>query len=167
MSSPPTERRERSAAADLRIRLAEPADTPAVAHAVRDLLEELGGAPDRVGVERAAAAALLSDAHATTVLLADDRGSIAGLLGVSWPLAIRALGRYALIQELWVHPQHRDHGVGSMLLIRLMALARDRGVSRIEVGLPGASFEQLARTEGFYRANGFKSLGTRMRRSLA
>jgi GNAT superfamily N-acetyltransferase len=164
VSFPSTRRRE--VAAELQIRLAGPADAPAVAAAVCSLLSELGASPERVDVERATASALLSDPHVTTVLIAEEDGVLVGMLGVSWPLAIRALGRYALIQELWVRPSHRSNAVGSELLVGLLALAQDRGVRRIEVGLPGEGFEQLARTEAFYLANGFEAVGPRMRRSL-
>jgi GNAT superfamily N-acetyltransferase len=92
--------------------------------------------------------------------------AILGVLGASWQSAIHVAGRYALIQDLWVHRAWRGSGVGGGLLAALFERARERGIGRVEVGLPRASFAGLEATEAFYRANGFTALGTRMRRSL-
>jgi len=128
-----------------------------------------------------AARALLDDSRAGALLVAQasgagaDRavlgastaGAIVGVLGASWQSAIHTPGRYALIQDLWVHPAWRGSGVGGGLLAALFELARERGVARVEVGLPRERFAGLAATEAFYLANGFTALGTRMRRGIA
>jgi GNAT superfamily N-acetyltransferase len=90
-------------------------------------------------------------------------GGSSGVLGAGWQTAIHVLGGYALIQELWVHPSWRSHEIGSDLLVALFELARERQISRVEVGLPQESFAGLVATEVFYRRNGFIPLGTRMR----
>jgi GNAT superfamily N-acetyltransferase len=93
-------------------------------------------------------------------------GSLVGVLSMSWQCAIHTPGRYALIQDLWVRPGWRGSGVGAGLLAALFALARERGVPRVEVGLPRESFAAVAATEAFYVANGFTGLGPRMRRDM-
>ncbi|HUB37193.1 MAG TPA: GNAT family N-acetyltransferase, partial [Solirubrobacteraceae bacterium] len=75
--------------------------------------------------------------------------------------------RYGLIQDLWVDPGWRDRQVGRDLLAALVELAREREIGRLEVGLPPERFAGLKATEGFYLANGFTVLGTRMRRRVA
>ena len=71
-----------------------------------------------------------------------------------------------MIQDLWVDPDWRSRGVGAELVEAIVALARERGVGRIEVGLPRETFEAIEATEAFYLGNGFEHLGPRMRRLL-
>jgi GNAT superfamily N-acetyltransferase len=149
-----------------RIRAAVPADVPAVAIAVRELLVELGGSPTLPAALEATTQALIDDPDAGAVLVADNEGEIVGVLGVSWQLAIRIPGRYGLIQELWVHPSWRGRTIGGELLVAGFELARQRQVARLEVGLPSERFAHVEATETFYFNNGFQAIGTRMRRLL-
>jgi GNAT superfamily N-acetyltransferase len=148
------------------VRLATPADVPAIAAAVRELLFELGGRPAPGAELQEAARALVEDDSAGALLVADAGERIVGFLGVSWQTAVRIPGRYGLIQELWVHPAWRSQTIGGELLSTLCALARDQGVRRIEVGLPGERFPHVQATEAFYEVNEFIAIGTRMRRLL-
>jgi GNAT superfamily N-acetyltransferase len=156
-----TERRTR-----VGIRLAQARDAAAVAAAVRELLIELSGdAPPRAALERAARS-VLEDPTAGAVLLAVDGEQIAGVLSASWQTAIHVPGRYALIQDLWVSPDHRGEAIGRKLLLALFDLAVEREIVRVEVGLPSERFAGLPATEAFYLANGFSPLGPRMRQML-
>ncbi|HEX4838127.1 MAG TPA: GNAT family N-acetyltransferase [Solirubrobacteraceae bacterium] len=149
-----------------RVRAGARGDVAAVAAAVRELLVELGGTPASAQGLEEAARALVEDGDAGALLVADADGELVGVLGVSWQLAMRIPGRYGLIQELWVHPSWRGRTIGGDLLVALFELARERGVARIEVGLPSERFARLAATEAFYANNGFATIGTRMRRLL-
>lgn len=148
------------------MRLATHEDLPAIAVAVCSLLLELGGEPAPQRSLREAARELLEEPGDGALLVADDGVSIVGFLGVSWLSAVRIPGRYGLIQELWVHPDWRGRALGGELLALLRELASERGVARIEVGLPSERFATLALTEAFYRANGFTTIGARMRSLL-
>jgi GNAT superfamily N-acetyltransferase len=142
-------------------------DAPEVADAVRALLVELGGAPpDAATMETAARTAILNE-DAGTVLIAEAADTIVGVLAASWVEAIHALGRYALIQDLWVDPGWRSAGVGAALVSALIADASSAGITRIEVGIPRDGFAGLGATRRFYERNGFGAVGTRMRRSVA
>jgi GNAT superfamily N-acetyltransferase len=148
------------------IRLAQVQDAPAVAAAVRELLLELSGeAPQPAALERAARS-VLEDPTAGAVLLAGEGERIAGVLSASWQTAIHVPGRYALIQDLWVSPEHRGQAIGRELLLALFDLALEREIVRVEVGLPSERFAGLRATEAFYLANGFSLLGPRMRQML-
>ncbi len=105
--------------------------------------------------------------QAGALLVAEGDGALVGVLAASWQSAMHVPGRYALIQDLWVHPAWRSGGVGAGLLAALFELARERGLARVEVGLPGERFAGLAATEAFYLANGFTPLGPRMRLGIA
>jgi GNAT superfamily N-acetyltransferase len=155
------------AAGSWHVRSARADDIAAVAAAVRELLLELGGTPAPASALESAASSLVEDRNAGTLLVAQARAAIVGVLGASWQTAIHVPGHYALIQELWVDPAWRGRAIGGDLLAAVFELARERRITRIEVGLPQESFAGIRATEAFYLANGFTSLGERMRRSIS
>jgi GNAT superfamily N-acetyltransferase len=148
------------------VRAACDEDIPAVAAAIAELLLELGGTPPQAPAMQASARSLLGDGDAGVLLVADAEGALVGVLAASWQTAIHVPGRYALIQDLWVHPTWRSRAIGADLLAALCELASGRQIARIEVGLPRESFAGLAATEAFYRTHDFTPLGPRMRRLL-
>jgi GNAT superfamily N-acetyltransferase len=159
---------DRSGEQDWRVRRAAEADVPAVAASVAELLVELsGGGPAGEQLE-AVTLELVRDRGLGALLVAEAGGEdgIVGVLAASWQHAIHVPGRYGTIQDLWVHPDWRSCLVGRGLLAAYFELAREEGASRVEVGLPRESFENIAATEAFYLANGFEHLGPRMRRKL-
>ncbi len=148
------------------VREAGPDDAAAAAAAIDELLRELDGARPPLERLEATARELIEDPRAGALLLAEDGGEIVGLLAASWQLAIHVPGRYATVQDLWVRPGSRGAGVGRELIDALTRLARERDLSRLEVGLPSAEFSMLERTENFYLDCGFEPLGPRMRLRL-
>jgi GNAT superfamily N-acetyltransferase len=151
-----------------RVREATVEDAGPVATALAELLVELsGGGPPLAELERAAAD-LARDREMGALLVAEAGGEdgIVGVLAASWQHAIHVPGRYGTIQDLWVHPEWRSRAIGRDLVEAFVGVARARGASRIEVGLPRETFERIEATEAFYRANGFEHLGPRMRRKL-
>lgn len=149
------------------VRAASNEDVTAVVAAVTDLLVELGGTPPPPPEMEQTVCAVLDDPRAGALLVAQAGEQIVGVLSASWQIAIHVPGRYALIQDVWVHPSWRGRAVGGELLGAIFALAREQGVARIEVGLPRESFAGIRATESFYLHNGFERLGTRMRRVLS
>lgn len=145
------------------VRTARGDDVAAVVAAVEELLLELGGKPAGTRALEEATRAVLADRDVGALLVAQANHAIIGVLGASWQTAIHAAGRYALIQELWVNPSWRSNEIGSDLLVALFALARERQITRVEVGLPQEGFPGIVATEVFYRRNGFTPLGPRMR----
>jgi GNAT superfamily N-acetyltransferase len=150
-----------------RVRAATHEDVPTVAAAVRELLVELGGTPPATPAMEATARALLENREAGALLVAQTDGAIVGVLGASWQTAIHVPGRYALIQDLWVHPSWRGRAIGNGLLAALFELARECQITCAEVGLPRERYARLQATEAFYLGNGFTPLGARMRRVLS
>ena len=163
-----------SSAATWRVRAAVSEDTSAVAGAVHELLRELGGTPPPLIEMEKTVRELIGDPGAGALLVAEEDGvavaegpALVGVLGASWQTAIHVPGRYALIQDLWVAASHRGQTIGRALLDALLALAREQGMARVEVGLPRESFAAIRATEAFYLDNGFAPLGARMRRLLS
>jgi len=149
-----------------RVRAATGADAAAVAGAVTELLVELGATPPAHAAMESTARALIAQPYAGAVVVADSDGTLVGVLSASWQTAIHIPGRYALIQDLWVHRSWRSDGIGAALLAALFERARAAQIARVEVGLPRESFAALDATESFYRRNGFTPLGPRMRMVL-
>ncbi len=141
-------------------------DLAGVVLAQQELLLELGSTPPPAEEIEAVARELVEDRDAGAVLVARARGEVVGMLAASWQLAMHVPGRYALIQDLWVHQAWRSRSIGADLMTALVELARERGFSRLEVGLPRESFAAIDATEAFYRSNDFQPLGPRMRRLL-
>jgi branched-chain amino acid aminotransferase len=154
------------AATKARVREATLDEVPAAAAAVESLLVELGGRRPSPEEMEAEVRAIVEDPAVGTMLIADSPAGVVGVLGASWCRAVHVPGRYAVIQDLWVHPEWRSRGVGAELVEAIVELCRERGVGRIEVGLPRESFEAIRATEAFYLANEFEHLGPRMRRLL-
>jgi branched-chain amino acid aminotransferase len=148
------------------VRAARADDAPAVASAVEALLIELGGERPSTAALEEGVQTLVADEDAGALLVAEDEGTIVGILAASWQYAIHVPGRYGTIQDLWVHPDWRSRALGRELVLALVREAADAGVPRLEVGLPQASFAGLGATERFYRENDFTPLGPRMRRLL-
>jgi branched-chain amino acid aminotransferase len=155
------------AVANVSIRAATDGDAAAVATAVEALLIELGGERPSVAALQDGARTLAADPRAGVLLVAESEGSIVGILAASWQYAIHVPGHYGTIQDLWVHPEWRSRALGRELILTLVRQASEKGVPRLEVGLPQEGFAQLAATERFYRENGFTPLGPRMRRLLS
>jgi ribosomal protein S18 acetylase RimI-like enzyme len=60
----------------------------------------------------------------------------------------------ALLDELYVAPQHRGHGLGSAVIDRLMSDAVDMGVSVIEINVD----EEDVDAQRFYERHGFRGM---------
>jgi GNAT superfamily N-acetyltransferase len=151
---------------DCEVRGAEHDDVPGIVAGVVELLTELGGNPASTEQLEDAAHQLIDDPDGASLIVAESDGEIVGVLGVSWQSAIRIPGRYGLIQELWVAHAFRSREIGTELINELVAQARERGVRRLEVGLPSERFPHLVATESFYETHLFKPVGLRMRRLL-
>jgi GNAT superfamily N-acetyltransferase len=148
------------------VRRAASEDVAGVVVAVQELLLELGATPPPASVLQDVACELVDDRDAGVILVARVRSDVVGVLAASWQLAMHVPGRYALIQDLWVHRAWRSRAIGADLITALVQLAREQGVARIEVGLPRESFAGIDATTRFYREQGFDTLGPRMRRVL-
>ncbi len=148
------------------VRRAHAGDVPAAVAAVRELLVELGGEAPPVEAMEATTRELIERPQAGVVLIAELHGALVGVAAASYQLAIHTAGRYALLQDLWVSPEHRSGSIGAHLISALSAEARALGMPRIEVGLPSESFPRLEATRAFYVRNGFAPLGPRMRLRL-
>ncbi len=70
------------------------------------------------------------------VLLAEEEGTVYGLVTLSYPMAIRCGGIYASIEEFIVNEKARGKGVGGKLLAAAIDLARARECHEMVVNRP-------------------------------
>ena len=145
-------------------RLAASTDRAAVLELVRALLAELGGtppAPAELGpaFERLTAG---DDGHAAAgfiVIGEDADGHAIAVCTLSFLTALRARGRYGIIQEMFVLPAARSSGVGMTVLRFALEQAVANGCRMVELGTPADGERQIA----FYRRAGFAEVGARLR----
>jgi GNAT superfamily N-acetyltransferase len=88
-------------------------------------------------------------------------GKLTGVLTMTESLSIYAGGKFGIIQEFYVIPEMRSHGIGKELLKRAIGYGKDTGWKRIEVTPPDKS--QWPRAYGFYSSELFKEIGPRMK----
>jgi GNAT superfamily N-acetyltransferase len=152
---------------EAKVRLASGDDVAAAAAGIGALLQELGGEGPSAAELETATRKLVEDQALGALFVAEADGEIVGVLAASWQHAVHVPGRYGVVQDLWVRDDWRSKAIGRELIEALVGLARERGIARLEVGLPQDSFAAIEATRSFYLANDFAPLGPRMRRLLS
>lgn len=147
------------------IDVAQENDGDAVLALVAELLQELGAeGREYVGSEtrkvRADLTTHLASGSYVTLLARDNAGEAVGVITISQAFAIYAGGEYGVIDEMYVRPAHRGHGIGRQLLARAVELASERGWGRLSVTAPQGDIERIAAR--FYERHGFSQSGEKL-----
>jgi GNAT superfamily N-acetyltransferase len=139
-----------------RVRAAEPADIPTLMRLKRLLAE----GENSLHAVSASAADWLRDGFgpnagfAAFVAQADDAGiGVVGMATYSRRVVTGWNGPVIFLQDLFVEPAHRRHGVGRALLARVAACARDLGSPVVELTVRADNPAQA-----FYRRSGLQHL---------
>lgn len=147
---------------------AMPGDVNDIVIQVESLIRTLTGdtqyaypADGRMAIER-----IVNDPELGFCLLARCEGRCVGFIGVSLQHAIRTAGRYAIIQELHVDPDHQSAGIGAMMIDQAKQLVSAAGIIKVEVGLPTEKYSTLGALRAFYGKEGFVKVGDRLRLTL-
>ncbi len=151
----------------MQIRIAGPELWPQISQRVLDLLRELGAESEHLGDFDAARleSAWRADPELLRAIVAvDDDGVIVAVATLVESFALYANGRYGILLEMYVAPEHRSSGLGAQLLRRAAAYGRTQGWSRIEVTAPEG--RQWGRTVEFYKRNGFRYAGPKLKITL-
>src|ERR1700675_1250624 len=116
----------------LHVRPAEPADVPVVAELIWQLARFEKLEDQVVLTEELLAAGLFGPRPYAEAIIADDDGEPVGfaLFFHSFSSFLARPGLY--LEDLFVLPTHRGHGVGRALLSHLARLAVERGCGRLE-----------------------------------
>lgn len=117
---------------DIDIRFAKPADAPVLLRFIH-ALAEYERVPEAVKVDRATLAAQLSEPNPPFESLIAERGSAAVGFALFFTSYSTWLGKRGLwLEDLFVLPELRRHGVGAALLRRIGELAIERDYGRVE-----------------------------------
>jgi GNAT superfamily N-acetyltransferase len=92
-----------------------------------------------------------------TVFAAVDGAEIVGFGALCESYSLYAEGAFGIIQEFYVQPHHRSSGVGRQLIDALVAEAKQRNWTRLELCTP--PLPEFDRTVSFYQDNGFEITG--------
>lgn len=136
------------------LRPAVRADVPEILRLIRALAEYEKLAGDVVATEVALAQTLFGSAPAAEVLLAEEGGRAVGfaLFFQNYSTFLARPGIY--LEDLFVEPASRGHGVGKALLKAVAKLAVERKCGRFE----WAVLDWNEPAIGFYRSLGAKPL---------
>jgi ribosomal protein S18 acetylase RimI-like enzyme len=133
---------------DLQVRVATAADSSVLAQLLHDFNTEFDTPSPGPSVLAAKLEELLST-DGTFAVLAGPPPS--GVALVTLRTNVWHAGPVALLDELYVSPQHRDTGIGTRLLATVFEEAARRSVDYIEVNVDEGDVDALR----FYRRHGF------------
>lgn len=87
-----------------------------------------------------------------------------GLITIAESFAVYNGGDFGVITELYVDKNNRSKGIGELLLKTAYEFSKTMNWKKIEVGAP--NIEEWPRTLEFYKKNGFKTKGPKLRIEL-
>lgn len=136
------------------IRPARPADIPVIYQLVRDLASYESSLPDVTGTEEDLRRALLAEPPAVFAHVAEHDGQVGGfaLWYLSFSTWEASHGIY--LEDLYVRPELRGHGLGRALLAGLARICVERGYPRLE----WAVLDWNTPSRGFYASLGAAEL---------
>jgi GNAT superfamily N-acetyltransferase len=117
---------------DFSIRPAVPADAAEIVRLIRELAEYEKLAHMAVGTPQMISGTLFGPRPAAEAMIAERGGRAVGfaLYFTTFSTFLCRPGLY--LEDLFVEPAQRGHGIGKALLARLAALAVERGCGRLE-----------------------------------
>ena len=143
----------------LNVRLATPSDRDEALRLVRSLLIELGGSPAPPEVLSGVFDTLAAGGDAGFVVIAEEDGAAKAVCTASFVQAVRTVGRYAILQEMYVEPDSRSSGMGRAVIDFALEHAVASGCQVVELGTPRSGDRQIE----FYERAGFVNVGARLR----
>lgn len=132
------------------VRTAAPQDAAVVARLLHDFNEEFETPSPGPAVLAARLEELLAT-HNTVALLAGEPA--VGVALVTLRTNVWYDGRVALLDELYVAPEHRNAGLGTALISELLTIARSSDIDLIEINVDEGDID----AQRFYHRHGFAS----------
>lgn len=148
----------------VRVRAARASERRLVLDLVERLLAELGEEGEETGLlpKRALVASWRKRGAGVTAYLAfDGSGHAIGVATLSESWAAYAGGRYGILNEMYVAPEHRSRRVGARLIEAVRQHGRRRGWRRLDVTAPESP--RFDRSRRFYESLGFVFTGPKLK----
>ena len=143
----------------LNVRLATLSDGDEVLRLVNGLLVELGGSPRPADAAGPVLDELADGGNAGFIVIAEVDGAARAVCTASFVQALRTVGRYVILQEMYVEPDWRSSGVGRAVIDFALEYAAANGCQVVELGTPRYGERQIE----FYERAGFVNVGARLR----
>ena len=109
---------------------------------------------------RAAFREIIKDEKKGIVFVAEEDGTVAGVLTLSFPFATRCAGIYSCMEEVIVGEQLRGKGIGGKLIEAAIAGATEKGCYEIQVNRPSEMGYPV------YLRHGFQDMGKHLNLKL-
>ena len=122
---------------------------------VIELIKEFPEGEIVIDWNKAAAAfrEIIKDPDKGIIFVAEEDGTVAGVVTMSFPFATRCAGRYSCLEEVIVGEQLRGKGIGGKLLEAAIAEATEKGCYELQVNRPSEMGYPV------YLRHGFLDLG--------
>ncbi len=144
--------------------LDKPSDFDEIVFFISQLFTELMGpeaVPGEAMVEHIRQQWLSDSAGHWAFQALNEAGEVLAFVTLAEAFSIFAHGKYGIINELWVSPNHRSHGVGAEMLKFCKQFAARQGWERLDVTAPPG--DEWQRSVEFYRQNGFEFTGKKLK----
>ena len=135
---------------DVRVRAADRRDVPLILSFVRKLAEFAGHPEAVLATEETLETTLFGEPSLAEVLFAEVDGRAVGFALYFQSYSSWLAGPCLWLEDLYVYPDARGRGVGSALMSRLAAIARERNCGRIDWVVNQRNERGIA----FYRKHG-------------
>jgi len=94
----------------------------------------------------------LEDEEHSRIVVAEEDGKLYGLAFLNIGISLRIGGRYIWLNELYVHNEYRNKGIGKKLLLYIIHQAESQGIKMIELetGINNSVTQHIYHSLGFY-----------------
>jgi aminoglycoside 6'-N-acetyltransferase I len=145
--------------AAIELRTAGPADRPELLRLAREFYDEDGFTTSDADLERNFRALFTAPATAHLCLAVDGGSAVAFALTTSQ--IVLESGLVAELQDLYVMPAYRRHGIAGRLIDDAGAWAKGRGATLLEVVI-APNDRDVSHLFAYYAARGFRDEGRRL-----
>lgn len=146
----------------MEIRTASPGDEAQIVALINDLIVELGGPTLPVDSAISTVESFITGELDGEIIVASEGAELVAVCTLTYQPSIRTLGKYGIIQEMYVVPKFRSANLGAQIIEKARSQAKSAGCPIVELSTPPDG----ERAEHFYRSVGFDQVGIRMRSKL-